>query len=81
MSTKVSGKTTKWKAKAYSHGQMAGSMSETTSMIRRRVTECSTGQTDVNMMACGSTGSKTVLEHIQSPAGRQKQVSGRMGEE
>lgn len=80
-STKVSGKTIKWRVRASSPGLMAESMSEIILMIRKRVTVYFTGQTDANMTECGLTVSRTVLERIQSQAVKQKQVSGKTGGE
>ena len=44
-SSVVNGKTTKWRVKAFSHGLMAEDMKESISMIRKKVTVSSTGNT------------------------------------
>ena len=43
-STKVSGRTIKWRAMVYSHGLMAEDMKETTSMTRKKAKAFSIGK-------------------------------------
>jgi hypothetical protein len=75
--TKVSGKTTKWKAKVFSLGQMGALIKEIIKMIKRRVRVYLHGLTVANMMARGEMVNSTAWEHTQQTTENQEWENGR----
>ena len=75
------GRTTKWRAKGFSHGQTTGSMRVTISMIRRKGWASSTGLMVGGTKESGKMANNMEKESIRRPVGSRGKENGTMGKE
>ena len=77
VSTKVTGKTTKWKDMVSLPGQTVVSMKVNTSMTKRRAMACFTGLMDVNTTDSGRMANNMVSAFTPLHRVRRKKANGR----
>jgi len=76
VSTVVYGRTTRWRVVVCLPGLTIGGTKVSTSMIRKRGTESSTGQMDASMKETGKTANNMESDFIHQLMGNQERVNG-----
>ena len=80
-STKVTGRTTRWRAEVYLHGLTTGDTKENISMIKRKAKVFSTGLMGDNMRENGRMASNMELEYTHQQVVKLGKDSGLMAKE